>query len=669
MIPGLQPLVHDQVICLAVPKFAVSGRDGQIRDMGAQGMYHGDRRTVSTMLARVEGTEPEAISHVLAGPGRARFVGIIRQAGDPTPDPVIVVERHRDVRDGTERVTLRNYGTDLADIGLEVELAVDFAHIIDVKLGRRPEPVAPVFDGDALTFSAGSTVRVECSPRPEGVAGGRLHWPVRIAPGRSWDVVLRTNVRDGLPSPVGPADTAPWIRPDVRCDDHRVSELLRQSLDDLEALLASDPDEHRDVFVAAGAPWYLTLFGRDSLWTARMLLPLGGRLAEGTLRALARRQGNDRDPEIDEEPGKVPHELRTPGGGLPVLSYGSVDATPLFLCLLVDAWRWGMPRDRVRDLLPAAERAIAWLLSHGEDFVYYRRSAPGGLPNQGWKDSSDAILLGDGRHAEPPIALPEVQAYAYEAAIGCAALFEAFDIPGAAATRRWAETLKARFHAAFVVEDEKGPYVALALDGSGRPVTSVASNMGHVLGTGLLDNHLSNEIAGRLCSPELNSGWGLRTLSAEHPAFNPLGYHTGSVWAHDTAITAWSLFRAGHTGAALSLLRGLVDAAPHFGYRLPELYSGEQRQAGLAPVPYPAACRPQAWAAAAAVVLLTVLTGADPDVPGGTIRVRPARPGLGLREVRGLPFGSGHLSMRMGDTEEAGIVVENTTGLNVVVST
>lgn len=656
--------MHDQVICVAVPEFAVSGPDGQIRGTGAQGIFHGDHRTVSTLLARVDGREPEAIHHVLPGSGRARFVAVVRRPEDPTADPVIVMERHRDVAAGTERLTFRNHGSADVGFGLEVEVAADFAHIGDVKGGRPAAPVTPDAADGALTFSACPTVRVECSPPPERVAGGRLRWPVRIAPGASWTTVLRWTTPAGTPTPVAPAAAAPWARPEIRCDDHRVGELVRQSLADLEALLGADPDEHGDVFVTAGAPWYLTLFGRDALWTARMMLPLGGGLAAGTLRALARRQGVRDDPDIDEEPGKLPHELRVPGGGLPAIYYGSVDATPLFLCLLVDAWRWGLPPGQIRELLPAAERAMAWLRGHGDGFVRYRRSVPGGLSNQGWKDSTDAIPLADGRHAEPPIALPEVQAYAYEAAIGCAALFEAFDVPGAAQTRRWGEALKARFRSAFVVTDDHGPYVALALDGAGRPVTSVASNMGHVLGTGLLDEHVSAAMADRLCSPDLDSGWGVRTLSAGHRAFNPLGYHTGSVWPHDTAITAWSLSRAGHPRAALALLRGLVDAAPHFGYRLPELYSGEGRAPGLAPVAYPAACRPQAWAAAAAVVLLTVLTGLDPDVPGGTIRVRPARSAFGLREVRGLPFGSGHLSIRMGDDGRP--AVENTTGLNVV---
>jgi hypothetical protein len=677
-MPGAQPLVHDQVICAAVPEFAVSGTDGQIRGTGAQGIYYGDLRTFSTLLVEVAGREPEPIGHDLPGPGRVRFVGVVRRPGDPTADPVLVMERHRDVAARTERVTLRNYGPDPADIELEIELAADFAHIADIKAGRRTAPIAPDVSPDvspdvaagALTFSAVSVVRVECAPPPERVAGGRLRWPVRIAPGRSWDVVLRWDVAAGTQAPVAAAGAVPWAGPEVRCDDHRVAELLRQGMADLAALLGADPADHADVFVTAGTPWYATLFGRDSVWTARMLLPFGGRLAAGTLRALARRQGVRTDQEIDEEPGKIPHEVRTPGGGLPALSYGSVDATALFLCLLVDAWRWGLPADEVRGLLPAAERAMAWLRGHDDGFVCYRRNAPGGLSNQGWKDSADAIRLAGGGHAEPPIALPEVQAYAHEAAIGCAALFEAFGLPGAAETRRWAAALRARFRSAFVVADGTGPYVALAIDGAGRPVTSVASNMGHVPGTGLLDDdaHLCAAIAGRLCAPDLDSGWGLRTLSAEHRAFNPLGYHTGSVWPHDTAITAWSLARAGHPGAALALLRGLVDAAPHFGYRLPELYSGERRAAGLAPVAYPAACHPQAWAAAAAVVLLTVLTGVDPDVPGGTIRVRPAPSGwrdFGLREVRGLPLGAGHLSMRMNDGGEP--VVENTTGLNVVV--
>lgn len=667
MEPGTQPLVHDQVICAAAPAFAVSGADGQIRGGGAQGIYYGDLRVVSTLLARVAGREPEAIGHALPGPGQARFVGVVRRPEDPTPDPVLVMERHRDVAAGTERVTLRNYGSDRADLTLELEIAADFAHIAEVRRGSRGVSVTPEGDAEALTFSACyGVVRVEGEPSAEGVAGGRLTWAVRIAPGGSWSVVLRWEVTTA--APVVAAREVPWARPEVRCADHRVAELLRRSMDDLESLLGADPAEPADVFVTAGAPWYVTLFGRDALWTARMLLPLGTRPAAGTLRALARRQGVRTDPQTDEEPGKIPHEVRIPGGGLPALSYGSVDATALFLCLLVDAWRWGLPPAELRDLLPAAERAMTWLRGHGDGFVCYRRNAPGGLSNQGWKDSADAIRLPDGRHAEPPIALPEVQAYAYEAAVGCAALFEAFDVPRAAEARRWAAGLRARFRSAFMVDGDAGPYVALALDSAGRPVPSVASNMGHVLGTGLLDDRQSAMIADRLVSPDLNSGWGLRTLSAEHRAFNPLGYHTGSVWPHDTAITAWSLSRAGHPRAAVALLRGLVDAAAHFGHRLPELYSGERRAPGLPPVAYPAACHPQAWAAAAAVVLLTVLTGLAPDVPGGTIRVRPVPVGwaeFGLREVRGLPLGGGHLSLGLNDAGDEPVVVANTTGLSV----
>jgi glycogen debranching enzyme len=250
----------------------------------------------------------------------------------------------------------------------------------------------------------------------------------------------------------------------------------------------------------------------------------------------------------------------------------------------------------------------------------------------------------DGSRARPPIALSEVQAYAYEAAVCGADLLEAFGRPGADGWRIWAAELRDRFHAAFWL----GDHPALALDGSGRPVDSIASNMGHLLGTGILGSVEEAAVARHLADPALASGWGLRTLSSASPAFNPLGYHTGSVWAHDTAIAAWGLLRSGRPAQAIELLLGLVDAAPHFGYRMPELYGGEQKASALAPLPYPAACRPQAWSAAAAIVLLTVLTGLQPDVPAGRLTVRgPQLAPFGPMEIRGLTVGMTDVTLRI----------------------
>lgn len=640
-----QPFIHDQVICLAAPALALFGADGQVRGIGAQGLYVGDRRILRTLVLRVGGEEPEPISCVLIGSGVARVVSVHRTGDEPTPDPVVILERVRDMRTLKEQLSVHNRGSYPVVLDLEMEVAADFAPTFVIKAGDQTPacPPSPVPDGIRFYSSVG-TVTVTAQPPPD-VRGGQLRWRAEVTPGARWTAELHIST-EGITAPVARAEGVPWRRPQLDSYDTRLNELVRQSLDDLEALLVADPANPQDAFLAAGSPWFLTLFGRDSLWAARMLLPLGTRLAGGTLRALGRRQGQRVDEETDEEAGKIPHELRAPGSGLPVLSYSTVDATLLFVTLLAEAWQWGMPKDEVAALLPAAERALGWTRGQaaGTGFLRYERHGPGGLSNQGWKDSADAIVHRDGSRARPPIALSEVQAYAYEAAVRGADLLEAFGRPGADGWRIWAAELSDRFHAAFWL----GDHPALALDGGGRPVDSIASNMGHLLGTGILSSVEEAAVASHLADPALASGWGLRTLSSASPAFNPLGYHTGSVWAHDTAIAAWGLLRSGRPDQAVELLRGLVDAAPHFGYRMPELYGGEQKVAALAPLPYPAACRPQAWSAATAIVLLTVLTGLEPDVPVGRLKVHgPQAAPFGPMEIRGITVGTIDVTLRI----------------------
>ena len=312
--------------------------------------------------------------------------------------------------------------------------------------------------------------------------------------------------------------------------------------------------------------------------------------------------------------------------------YGSVDATPLFVVTLAEAWRWGMPAAEVRALLPAVRAALAWLGTF-EEFVSYRGSAER-LPNQGWKDSADGVQHEDGTLATPPIALAEVQAYAYEAATRGADLLEAFGEDGET-HRQWALALAERFRDRFWLE---AGYPAIALDGAGKPVDGLASNIGHLPGTGLLTSEEETRVAGRLM--ELHSGWGLRTLTDRAAGYDPLSYHRGSVWPHDTAIAMLGLRRSGHPEPAARLARGLVAAAPAFGHRLPELFSG--RGAGEAPQPYPAACRPQAWSAAVSPALVTVLLGLDPDVPAGRITLAP--PAGVAATVEGVRIGPATLS-------------------------
>ena len=332
---------------------------------------------------------------------------------------------------------------------------------------------------------------------------------------------------------------------------------------------------------------------------------------------------------------------------LPPLYYGTVDATPLFICLLHDAWRWGLPDDEVRALLPSLEAALGWMRddgdADGDGLLEYIDRTGHGLANQGWKDSGDSVQWRDGSLAQGPIALCEVQAYAYEAAMGGAAVLDAFGRPGADEWRAWAARLRDAFHAKFWVTDpercgELGPYPAIALDAQKQPVDTVTSNLGHLLGTGLLNAEQSALVAARLGSPELDSGYGLRTMSTDSAGYWPLSYHGGSVWTHDTAIAVLGLAREGHDAVATSLARGLLRAAEGFDYRMPELHSGDTVSEASRPVPYPASCRPQAWSAASSVAVLTAALRLTPDAAAGTIASSPLH-GLGLVAARGLRVG------------------------------
>jgi glycogen debranching enzyme len=425
--------------------------------------------------------------------------------------------------------------------------------------------------------------------------------------------------------PAGPV----WPAPARLTGPPALVRLLERGQADLAALALTDPADPRDTFPAAGSPWYLTLFGRDSLWAARLTLPLGTGLAAGTLRALARRQGTRHAPDTAEAPGRIPHEVRAEAtGDLPSVYFGTVDATSLWVCLLHDAWQWGMPAAEVAELLDPLQAALHWLREDADPdrdgFLEYVDRTGHGLANQGWKDSGDSIQFPDGTIATPPIALSEAQAYAYQAALGGAALLDAYGRPGADRMRDWARRLRGRFREAFWVRDARGRFPAIALDGAKRPVDVAASNLGHLLGTGLLDPAEAAVVAARLAGPDLDCGFGLRTLSAEAAAFNPLGYHTGSVWPHDTAIAVLGLVAEGHPAVAFSLADGLLRAAPRFDHQLPELFAASPAGEDAHPLAYPAACRPQAWSAAVPVALLAAALGLVPDAPNGRLAVRAA---------------------------------------------
>ena len=292
--------------------------------------------------------------------------------------------------------------------------------------------------------------------------------------------------------------------------------------------------------------------------------------------------------------------------------------------------------------------------SDGDGFLEYVDHRGDALSNQGWKDSPDSIQWADGRLADGPLALCEVQGYAFEAASGAAALLDAYGREGGDRWREWADRLARGFRERFWVEDEHGPYPAVALDGRKQAVDSVASNMGHLLGTGLLDAREEAIVASRLAGPDMDSGFGLRTLTSRSPRFSVLSYHGGAVWPHDTAIAVSGLSRSGHGEVAAALVEGLLAAAVGFGYRMPELYGGEQRTGGRSVIAYPAACRPQAWSAASAVTMLSAMLGLSVDLPRGVIELAPPKPSrVGALEVRGLVVGSGTLDVAL---DAAGVV-------------
>ena len=424
-------------------------------------------------------------------------------------------------------------------------------------------------------------------------------WQLRMQDTR--EIVIPSTVPISVPNLISASDRV----------DHRLWPWLISSVEDLSGLWMATRDAPQDGFFAAGAPWYLALFGRDSIWAARMLLPLSTEPARRTLRILARRQGNRVEVETAEEPGKILHEQRrdTHGFGamsLPPLYYGTIDATPLWICLLHDVWRAGVPSAEVTELLPALERALEWMINYGDadgdGFLEYEDLSGRGLANQGWKDSADGIRFRDGRIAKGPIALCEVQGYAYEAAMAGATVLEAFGQAGADRYRSWGRALATQFRARFWCGQGESRYPALALDGDKQQVDTLSSNIGHLLGTGMLNTHEELLIARRVSSPALDSRLGLRTMAATDAGYAALSYHCGSVWPHDTAIVIAGLVRAGLSDHATGLIEGLLRASVAFEQRLPELWSGEGR-----PVPYPAACRPQAWSAASAVVVAGAL--------------------------------------------------------------
>ncbi|MFH8489773.1 glycogen debranching N-terminal domain-containing protein [Streptomyces longisporoflavus] len=622
------PPAHAMLICVAMPALAISSDQGQLTGRGLEGFYRAGRRLLSRCEVRVAGREPVPVQARMLSADRARFVATLRPFADEGPDPDVVVERTR-FADGTERILLRSTAGRPLRMPVEVSLGTDLAELGAVASGNTgPALAASVHDSGLRWSSATGHCVVTAHPAPADAlaSAGLLRWEVELPPGGSWSLELRIRPEGAGPvRAVGHGVAQSLATARAACDHPGARVLLDQSVADLQALLLRDPDHPADVHLAAGAPWRCGLAPAEALAAARMALPLGTRIAAGTLRTLGRRQLAGKGPRA----GMIPGPLRNTGPHLPPGCTG-VEATLLFPALLAEAWRWGLPARETEELLPTAERCLRWLLAA----------------------AGDGELLTDPYPDGP--ARCETQAHAHRAALLGADLLDAHGRSGATELRQCAERLRDTFRARFWVKDRTGGRPVAALLADGRPVPLLTGGVAHLLDTGLLgsgvlapgllDKVQTEQLARLLGGPAMDSGWGLRSLGLREAAYNPFGHRSGAVRVHETAVAVAGLAAAGYEKEASGLLLGVLAAAEAFCYRLPEMYAGEQRTEGGAPLPHPAACRPAATAAAAGVQLLTTLAGIRPDAPSGTVTLRPVRGAplgeLGLTALRvgGAPF-------------------------------
>jgi glycogen debranching enzyme len=661
--------------------FCISEAGGDIVPDRSHGLFVRDTRMLSRWELRVDGIEPQPLSAQHAEPYAATFLGRMPPRAGKA-DSTLLVVRRRYVGDGMrEDITLRNTSAKPKRCKIELTAEADFADLFEVKGRSKPRTAATTGVADSgLVITSGRRERrqelqITGDQNPAVSDDGLLAWRLSV-PGHSERTVSveAVPVDDGvamtLRHPRGHAvdETLPARRlrkwrqrgPQVRTRDRNLAEVLGRSVEDLGALRIFDPEHPRWPVVAAGAPWFMALFGRDSLLTAWMLLPWDPGLALGTLRTLAAWQGSELDAASEEEPGKILHEVRFGPAASFALGgrsayFGSVDATPLFVMLLAELQRWGGKDNAIAALLPHADRALEWIETYGDadgdGFVEYCRKSSHGLANQGWKDSWDGVNFADGKIAEPPIALAEVQGYAYAAYRARAQLArQAGDDGGAAMWRKKAKQLKRDFNERFWLQD-RGWY-AVGLDAEKRQIDSLTSNIGHCLWTGIVDNDKAASVARHLVSADMFSGWGIRTLATSMTAYNPMSYHNGSVWPHDNAICAAGLMRYGFIEQAQRVTEAIIDAAAPFGYRLPELFCGFARDEFPAPVPYPTSCSPQAWAAGAPLLLLHSLLRFAPEVASGQLWCSPEVPDryLPLR-VSGLRVGKSRVAVDIGEEQ------------------
>ena len=667
------------VTILEGSSFCLSAGSGDLWANVPHGVFFADTRILSQWNLVVDGHDVDTLSAHTPEPYRAVHVARLTSPGSVV-EPTLVLRRDRHVGAGLrELVTIHNYGHEPVSLVLSLLVDADFADLFDVKVGLAGPPaevrreVRP--DGLLLSAQRAGVTRgilvhgLAAEVHPEG-----LRFRAEVPARQQWSAsVIATPLLDGrgpaeqflhsLPpgSTGGMRRREAWAGhlPRLEVSNEDVERVLERSHADLGSLRIFDTEHPGRTVLAAGAPWFMALFGRDSLLTSLMTLPLDPSLALGTLQTLAELQGDRVVPVTEEEPGRFLHEVRLGASATLALGdrayYGTVDATPLFVVLLGELSRW-LPDDRhLAGLLPHADRALAWLDTYGDrdgdGFVEYCRATDTGLANQGWKDSWDGVTFADGRVAEAPIALCEVQGYTYAAFRARARLARLAGDTGVA--RHWADRasrLRRAFNERFWLPDRG--YYALALDGDKRPVDSCASNMGHCLWSGIVDGDHAPLVVDRLMSPEMFTGWGVRTLASDMGAYNPVSYHNGSVWPHDNALIVAGLVRYGFIGEARRLASALFEAATLFDDRLPELFCGFSRTEYPEPVPYPTSCSPQAWAAAAPVHIMRTLLRLEPALPERELWLSPVVPEeFGSFRAENLLIGTSRVTLDVTDGE------------------
>src|ERR671936_178770 len=631
--------------------FCLSDEVGDL-DGQTSGFFAEDTRFLSRFTLTINGERPLLLSSGKVEYFSAAFYMRNPLAGGLGHD-VLSVERRRFIGEAMQDViVVENEGMEPQSFVVGLEFGNDFADIFSVKdhdfaLGDplRADPLPPVvggrFNGDGNVFlledPQDRLVQTQVVLSEPGEANdSTVRYEVRLEPRERWEIqvgVFPSFDDDQVPARLAARrfgeelghvrdSLAAWqLRvPHIRASWEELGHAFTQSVADLAALRIRGGDHGIGKLPAAGMPWFMTVFGRDTLITCLQTLLFGPELAQTALSVLAELQATEDDPRIDAEPGKIVHEVRRGKAASSWFSayYGTADATPLWLVLLSEVWRWTDDAGLVRDLRQPALRVLEWIDRYGDldgdGFVEYRRRSDRGLHNQSWKDSDDSQRFADGRLAQSPIAPVEVQGYVYDAKLRAAELAREVwrDRGLGERLEREANELQRRFDQAFWI-DRRGGYYALALDGEKQQVDALCSNIGHLLWSGIVPPERVDAIVDALMGEELWSGWGVRTMSTGDRGYNPLSYHNGTVWPHDNSLIAVGLARYGFRAEALRIVRSLFAAAGALDYQLPEVFGGFARSEAPQPIAYPTATKPQAWASGAPILLLQVLLGLAPD--------------------------------------------------------